>query len=274
MAWRGRIRGPGGSGRRDLAHLLKVTALRVRSQTLAAQGRSRLGLPRLYWGICLAPRAHAMSTALGWYREGGPIMLLIALVGLAGFGVLFERFYVIVLRSRDERPRSSSSASSSSFATARSTTPSRCAPASHAALSDIGLVILRSRSRDEQRAAAGRDRGVARGDAAAVAPASVPRRARRSSRSCSACSARCGICARRCTRPARTPTPLGPSLAGLGRGVQPGDSGHRRRRRAGARARLSRQPSRIHHRAARGVLGSADQRPDRSARCSSWPPMS
>ena len=42
-----------------------------------------------------------MGTTLGWYREGGPIMLLIVLVGVAGLAVLVERFYVIVLRSKN-----------------------------------------------------------------------------------------------------------------------------------------------------------------------------
>lgn len=74
-------------------------------------------------------------------------MLVIALVGLAGVAVLLERFYVIVLRSRIngrvfiERVIQLVRAGKIDDAIAL------CAGSS--ALSDIGLVILRSRSRDE-----------------------------------------------------------------------------------------------------------------------------
>ena len=100
------------------------------------------------WGICLAPLPRAMSTALDWYREGGPIMLLIVLVGLAGIAILLERFYVIVVRSRTngrlfiERIIQLVRAGKIDDAI-------KMCVGSHAALSDIGLVILRSRSREE-----------------------------------------------------------------------------------------------------------------------------
>lgn len=74
-------------------------------------------------------------------------MLVIALVGLAGIAVLFERFYVIVLRSRNngrvfiERIIQLVRGGKIDEAIAE------CAGSN--ALSDIGLVILRSRSRDE-----------------------------------------------------------------------------------------------------------------------------
>src|ERR1041384_69799 len=50
-------------------------------------------------GIPLAPQS-AMSTTTGWYSEGGPVMMLILLVGIAGIAVVIERLYVIVFRAR------------------------------------------------------------------------------------------------------------------------------------------------------------------------------
>lgn len=78
----------------------------------------------------------------------GGVMLPILLVGMAGVAVLLERLYVIVLRSKTngrpfiERliPLVRSGKIDEGIA--------MCA-ASNAALADIGLVILRSRSRDE-----------------------------------------------------------------------------------------------------------------------------
>ena len=89
-----------------------------------------------------------MSTTLGWFREGGPIMLLILLVGVAGLVIVVERVYVIVLRSKNNgRPfieRIIQLVRGGKIDEAIKV----CA-SSAAALSDIGLLILRSRSRDE-----------------------------------------------------------------------------------------------------------------------------
>jgi biopolymer transport protein ExbB len=88
-----------------------------------------------------------MGTALGWYGEGGPIMWLIALVGALGIAVLFERFYIIVIRSKTngrvfiERVIQLVRAGKIDDAI-------KLCTASTAALPDMGLVILRSRSRD------------------------------------------------------------------------------------------------------------------------------
>jgi len=89
-----------------------------------------------------------MGTTLGWYGHGGPIMLLILLVGIAGLAVLLERLYVIVLRPKNNgRPfieRIIQLVRSGKIDEAIK----QCA-ASTAALPDMGLLILRSRSRDE-----------------------------------------------------------------------------------------------------------------------------
>jgi biopolymer transport protein ExbB len=89
-----------------------------------------------------------MGTALGWYREGGPIMLVIAVVGLAGIAVLVERFYVIVVRSRTNG-RAFIERVIQLVRSGKIDDAIKVCVGSHAALSDIGLVILRSRSRDE-----------------------------------------------------------------------------------------------------------------------------
>ena len=89
-----------------------------------------------------------MSTTLGWYREGGPIMLFILLVGVAGLAILVERIYVIVFRSKNngrvfiERIIQLVRAGKVEDAI-------KACTATTAALPDMGLLILRSRSRDE-----------------------------------------------------------------------------------------------------------------------------
>jgi biopolymer transport protein ExbB/TolQ len=89
-----------------------------------------------------------MSTALDWYREGGPIMLLIVLVGLAGIAILLERFYVIVVRSRTNG-RLFIERVIQLVRGGKIDDAIKMCVGSHAALSDIGLVLLRSRSREE-----------------------------------------------------------------------------------------------------------------------------
>ncbi|HTI62859.1 MAG TPA: hypothetical protein VL524_05070, partial [Gemmatimonadaceae bacterium] len=42
-----------------------------------------------------------MSTTLEWYREGGPLMLVILATGIAGVVILLERGYVIVFRAKN-----------------------------------------------------------------------------------------------------------------------------------------------------------------------------
>jgi biopolymer transport protein ExbB len=106
---------------------------------------------------------------LGWFQEGGAIMLVIALVGLVGIAVLAERVYVIVFRSKNNgRPfieRIIQLVRGGKLDEAIK----QCANSS-AALPDIGLLILRSRSRDE---------GDLRNVASAASFAVVPRLTRR-----------------------------------------------------------------------------------------------
>jgi len=89
-----------------------------------------------------------MSTALEWYREGGPIMLLILVVGIAGLWILIERVYVIVVRSKNNGRTFIERIIQLVRAGKIDEAIKECAD-STAALPDMGLLILRSRSRDE-----------------------------------------------------------------------------------------------------------------------------
>jgi biopolymer transport protein ExbB len=85
-----------------------------------------------------------MGTTLGWYREGGPIMLLILLVGVAGLAVLVERFYVIVLLSKNNGRVFIEKVIQLVRAKKVDDAIKECVN-STAALPDMGLLILRSR---------------------------------------------------------------------------------------------------------------------------------
>lgn len=89
-----------------------------------------------------------MGTMVGWFQEGGPIMLVIALVGLVGIALLFERLYVIVLRSKNNGRAFIERIIQLVRGGKVDDALKACANA-HAALPDIGLLILRSHSRDE-----------------------------------------------------------------------------------------------------------------------------
>jgi biopolymer transport protein ExbB len=89
-----------------------------------------------------------MSISLGWYQEGGPTMLLIALVAVAGLVVLAERVYEIVLRSKNNG-RAFIERTIQLVRVGKIDDAIKECAGSKAALPDIGLLILRSRSRDE-----------------------------------------------------------------------------------------------------------------------------
>ena len=90
-----------------------------------------------------------MNTVLEWYRNGGPVMNAILLVAVdrprrVPGALLHDRH-----SSRRSTAARSSSGSSSSCAPARSEDAIKLCAQSKAALPDMGLLILRSRSRDE-----------------------------------------------------------------------------------------------------------------------------
>jgi biopolymer transport protein ExbB len=89
-----------------------------------------------------------MGTTLEWYREGGPTMVLVVVVGLAGLVILVERLYVVVFRSKNNGRAFIERIIQLVHAGKIDDAIKQCS-ASGAALSDIGLLILRSRSRDE-----------------------------------------------------------------------------------------------------------------------------
>src|SRR6185503_5886549 len=91
----------------------------------------------------------SMQRILTWYQTGGPFMVPLLLVAVAGLTVLLERFSYIVLRSKiNARPfieRVISLVRGGKLDEALKL----CAE-HQSTLPDLGLVILRSRSRDEE----------------------------------------------------------------------------------------------------------------------------
>lgn len=85
---------------------------------------------------------------MGWYSEGGPVMLLILLVGIAGVVVIAERLYVVVFRAR-HKGRAFIERVIQLVRGGKIDEAIKACAASAAALPDMGLLILRSRSRDE-----------------------------------------------------------------------------------------------------------------------------
>jgi biopolymer transport protein ExbB len=90
-----------------------------------------------------------MRTILGWYQDGGPFTLPLIIVGIAGLILLVERVGYLVVRSRIYARPFIERVLSLVRAGKLEEALKLCAD-HHAALPDVGLVILRSRSRDEQ----------------------------------------------------------------------------------------------------------------------------
>jgi biopolymer transport protein ExbB len=89
-----------------------------------------------------------IRTAFGGLTDGGPVTLLILLIGVAGIAVALERLYVIVFRSKNNGRAFIERIIQLVRAGKVDEAIKQCA-ASTAALPDMGLLILRSRSRDE-----------------------------------------------------------------------------------------------------------------------------
>jgi biopolymer transport protein ExbB len=89
-----------------------------------------------------------MTTTLQWFREGGAVVWLIALVGAIGIAVLVERVFVIVFRAKNNGRVFIERIIKLVRAGKLEDAIKQCAD-SKAVLSDMGLLILRSRSRDE-----------------------------------------------------------------------------------------------------------------------------
>ncbi len=89
-----------------------------------------------------------MQTIIEWYKNGGPVMNFILLVGVIGLAVFLERFYVIVIRSRTNG-RAFIERTIQLVRAGKIDDAIKMCASSSAALPDMGLLILRSRSRDE-----------------------------------------------------------------------------------------------------------------------------
>lgn len=89
-----------------------------------------------------------MTGILEWYRAGGPIMHFILIVGIAGLAVFIERLYVIVIKGKINGRAFIERVIQLVRAGKAEDAIKLCAQ-SKAALPDMGLLILRSRTRDE-----------------------------------------------------------------------------------------------------------------------------
>jgi len=89
-----------------------------------------------------------MGATMGWYSEGGPVMLPILVVGIAGLLVVGERLYVVVFRAR-QQGRAFIERVIQLVRGGKVDEAIKACASSNAALPDMGLLILRSRSRDE-----------------------------------------------------------------------------------------------------------------------------
>jgi biopolymer transport protein ExbB len=86
-----------------------------------------------------------MTTVMGWYESGGPFMLPMLVVALAGLALLIERSAHIVKRSRVNARPFMEHVIALTRAQRLDEALSVCAR-HQAALADLGLVLLRSRS--------------------------------------------------------------------------------------------------------------------------------
>jgi biopolymer transport protein ExbB/TolQ len=85
---------------------------------------------------------------LEWFRNGGPIMYVILVVALSGLSIFIERLWVIGVSSRINGPAFIDRIMQLVRA-GRTDDAVRLCAASRAALPQIGLLILRNKSRDE-----------------------------------------------------------------------------------------------------------------------------
>src|ERR687894_3042955 len=89
-----------------------------------------------------------MDTVIEWYRNGGWIMNFILATAVVGLAVFLERFYVIVMKSKINGRAFIERVIQLVRAGKVDDAIKLCAQ-SKAALPDMGLLILRSRTRDE-----------------------------------------------------------------------------------------------------------------------------
>jgi biopolymer transport protein ExbB len=89
-----------------------------------------------------------MNTLLEYYRSGGTIMHFILVIAVVGLAVFLERFYTIVIRSKING-RAFIERVIQLVRSGKIEDAIKLCTQSRAVLPDMGLLILRSRSRDE-----------------------------------------------------------------------------------------------------------------------------
>ena len=90
-----------------------------------------------------------MRAFLEWFRNGGPVMYAILVVALAGLTFFLERLYVIVFKSAGINGPAFIERVMQLVRAGRIDDAIRLCSQSRAALPDMGLLILRSKSTDE-----------------------------------------------------------------------------------------------------------------------------
>jgi biopolymer transport protein ExbB/TolQ len=89
-----------------------------------------------------------LNNLLTYYRSGGEVMHFILTVGVIGLAIFLERFYTIVIRSRINE-RAFMERVIQLVRAGKIEDAIKLCTQSNAVLPDMGLLILRSRSRDE-----------------------------------------------------------------------------------------------------------------------------
>jgi biopolymer transport protein ExbB len=89
-----------------------------------------------------------LNTLLDYYRSGGMVMHFILIVGVIGLAIFLERFYTIVIRSKING-RAFIERIIQLVRAGKVEDAIKLCTQSNAVLPDMGLLILRSRSRDE-----------------------------------------------------------------------------------------------------------------------------
>jgi biopolymer transport protein ExbB len=91
---------------------------------------------------------HVLTAFLEWFRNGGPIMYVVLVIALAGLTIFLERFYVIVMFARVNGPAFIERVMQLVRADRIDEAIRLCA-SSNSALAQMGLLLLRTKSRDE-----------------------------------------------------------------------------------------------------------------------------
>jgi biopolymer transport protein ExbB/TolQ len=95
------------------------------------------------------PRIRLMQTVVEWYAAGGPVMHYIAATAAVGLAVVLERLYVVVVRARTNA-RLFIERIITLVRAGKVDDAIRVCASSRTAVADVALLLLRSRTHDEE----------------------------------------------------------------------------------------------------------------------------